>query len=957
MSLKENGIYRFDEFELAPSSRRLSRNGAQIPLYPKAFEVLIFLVANPGRVVTKEEIFKAVWPESFVEEGNLARQVSSLRRAMGDRSACIVTIPGRGYQFAAGVVDAPSADVSSASLDGDILLERVRERTQIVIEESFPSPAQPAVDPEKERLNSPGFPRRALVLVVAILAISGTSVIGTQLWEKVHAHTSPAQAETGVIGAAATRRRSIAVLGFRNLSGRPEEAWLSTALAEMLSTELVAGEQLRLVSGEDIARTKLELPLADADSLSRDTLSRLRRNLDSDLVVLGSYTALGERPGTRIRLDLRLQDTAAGETVADVAVMGSEADLFDLVSQAGAQLREKLGVEEISPVEAVSVRASLPANREAARLYSEGLARLRVFDALKARVLLERAIASDSKFPLAHSALAEAWFRLGYDKKAQLEARQASDLSAGLPREEKLLVEGRYRDINHEYEQATDVYRALFTLFPDNLDYGLNLADVQARGSKAHDALATVESLRKLAPPASNDPRIDFYEAEARGALSDYKDQEQPLSRAAEKANAEGSRLILARARQGQCWVFTHLEKIESAIAACREARDIFAATGDREGEARSLRTWADAIFQRDAPGAIRLYQQALSIFCRIGSESGTAVVLNNLGLVYDAQGHPAAAEKMHRQALAGFRLLDNKNAQSKALANIAGERLEQGDLRDALQLYEESEELDREDTGRVALASYNIATVHQLQGDLAGAKQGFEQALAIWRKNGDQSSPADAMSGLGDLLLEEADFAGARKMLDQSLAIRSSAGEKITIAETQLELAELSLEEGRSPADQETAARQILDVFQKQQARDDEINAWGILARALLAEGKAAAAKEAMRHVRSMAAKSQNPKTRWAAAIDDAHIVAAQKDAARSTAGIAARKELADVIAKSHELGYRLIELDARLALAELELKAGQAEESRAHVKAIEADAGASGYILIVRKAVIVRD
>jgi eukaryotic-like serine/threonine-protein kinase len=103
MSLIENGIYRFDEFELDPSSRRFSRQGAPISLYPKAFEILTYLVINPRRVVTKEEIFKAVWPESFVEEGNLARQVSSLRKALGDRSACIVTVPGRGYQFTAKV--------------------------------------------------------------------------------------------------------------------------------------------------------------------------------------------------------------------------------------------------------------------------------------------------------------------------------------------------------------------------------------------------------------------------------------------------------------------------------------------------------------------------------------------------------------------------------------------------------------------------------------------------------------------------------------------------------------------------------------------------------------------------------------------------------------------------------------------------------------------------------------
>ena len=954
MSLTGNRIYRFDEFELDPSSRALSRQGEQIPLYPKAFDILIYLVNNPGRVVTKEEIFKAVWPESFVEEGNLARQVSTLRRALGDRSACVMTVPGRGYQFTAKVQDGLQGNGSSAGLTEDILVQRVQERTQVVIEDSFPEPVHASVvTGPKDLKDSPGSRSPALYIAVSILALTGTLLAGNRIWKKARTGEPSRQAE---IGASAAHRRSIAVLGFRNLSGRPEEAWLSTALAEMLSTELAAGEKLRLISGEDIARTKLELPLADADSLSRNTLSRLRKTLDSDLIVLGSYTALGERSDTRIRLDLRLQDTAAGETVADVAVMGSEANLFDLVSQAGSQLREKLGVEEISPVEAVSIRASLPANRDAARLYSEGLARLRLFDALEARILLEQAIVSDSKFTLAHSALAEAWSRLGYDKKAQSEARQAYDLSADLSREEKLLVEGRYRDIDHEYEKAIDVYRTLFTLFPDNLDYGLSLADVQARGSKAYDALATVESLRKLAAPASEDPRIDFYEAEARGALSDYEHQEPPLSRAAEKANAEGSRLVLARARQGQCWAFGHMGQIESAIAACQEAGDIFAATGDREGEARSLRTWADAISQGDAPESIRLYQKALGIYRRIGSESGTAVVLNNLGLVYDAQGDPATAEKMHRQALAGFRLLDNKNAQSKALGNIADERIEQGDLRHALLIYEESQELDREDTGRIAFASYNIAIVHQLQGDLAGAKQGFEQALAIWQKNGDQSSPAYSMWSLGGLLLQEADFAGARKMLDLALAIRSSAGEKITIAETQLALAELSLEEGRSPEDQEVAVRKVIDLFQKQQARDDEIDAWCLLSRTLLAEGKTAAAKEAMQHGRSLAAKSQNPKTRFVAAIEDARIEAAQKDAAHSAAGIAARKELAEIIAKSHELGYRLIELDARLARAELEMRAGQTAEGRAHLTEIEAEAKAIGYNQVARKAVIAR-
>ena len=242
------------------------------------------------------------------------------------------------------------------------------------------------------------------------------------------------------------------------------------------------------------------------------------------------------------------------------------------------------------------------------------------------------------------------------------------------------------------------------------------------------------------------------------------------------------------------------------------------------------------------------------------------------------------------------------------------------------------------------------------MQGDLAGARQGFEQSLTMWQKKSDQLGVSYATGALGDLLLQEADLPGARKMYEQSLAIRTSRGDKIMVAEAQLGLAELSLEEARSPAQQEAAVRQALEVFQKQKARDDETQAWCILARALLAEGKAAVATEAMQHARPLAAKSQNPEIRWRTAINAARIETADQSVAHSRAAIAARKELADIIAKSRELGYQGIELDARLALAEIEMKAGQTAAGRAHLAAIEADAKPKGYILVARKAAVAR-
>jgi DNA-binding winged helix-turn-helix (wHTH) protein/Tol biopolymer transport system component len=146
-------LYRFDEFELDPCRRVLSRNKAPVALTPKVFDVLSYLVLNPGRVVTKDELLKSVWPDSFVEEGNLAQHISALRKALGDKSGLIATVPGRGYQFVAQVFRSevesgiPAEDIPEEQA-GDIVVQRVRERTRVVIEDvpaALPAPRETAL--------------------------------------------------------------------------------------------------------------------------------------------------------------------------------------------------------------------------------------------------------------------------------------------------------------------------------------------------------------------------------------------------------------------------------------------------------------------------------------------------------------------------------------------------------------------------------------------------------------------------------------------------------------------------------------------------------------------------------------------------------------------------------------------------------------------------------------------
>ena len=181
-------------------------------------------------------------------------------------------------------------------------------------------------------------------------------------------------------------------MGFTNVSGNARNLWLSTAFTEMLATELAAGDHLRTVAAGDVARAKLELSLSNEDSYAGHTLTKIHKDLGCDYVVAGSYLAIGEAGNGRVRLDARVQDAVTGDTVASVAVVGSQSDLFDLASRAGEQLRAKLGVGTLTSAESDEVKLALPSNPEAARLYADGLAKLRFYDDIAASDLFERVI-------------------------------------------------------------------------------------------------------------------------------------------------------------------------------------------------------------------------------------------------------------------------------------------------------------------------------------------------------------------------------------------------------------------------------------------------------------------------------------------------------------------------------------------------------------------------------------
>src|SRR5579859_1440308 len=114
-SVSVSYLYSFGPFVLDSRKRTLSRADSPVFITPKAFDVLLFLVQNPNRLVTKEELLRAVWGDTFVEDGNLTQYISHLRKALGDNSEdtrLIVTIARKGYQFAADVTVGEAADTA-----------------------------------------------------------------------------------------------------------------------------------------------------------------------------------------------------------------------------------------------------------------------------------------------------------------------------------------------------------------------------------------------------------------------------------------------------------------------------------------------------------------------------------------------------------------------------------------------------------------------------------------------------------------------------------------------------------------------------------------------------------------------------------------------------------------------------------------------------------------------------
>lgn len=738
--------------------------------------------------------------------------------------------------------------------------------------------------------------------------------------------------EPGVLSHAAVRRRSVAVLDFRNLTARPETGWLTSAIPEMISADLADGQQIRTIPGENVSRMETELALHPAASPSRGTLAAIRQDLGADIVVSGAYADLGTGAGGRVRVDIWAADARSGDVIASVSESGTEAEILDVMSRAGARLRSGLRLEA-TPTAEIALRGAAPRDPAAARAYADALAHMRRGDFLQGRDLLRQCIQIESGFAPAHAALSSALAKLGYEGLAREEGKRAYDLSHGIENlDARLAIEAQYREVNDDPGRAAAVYARLFAEHPDDIEYGLRLAAAQTADSKAQDALRTVEALRRLPAAEAADPRIDLQAASTLAARSDYRASAGLAAEAARKAAAANAKLLYARAVSLESGLLWYLGDARWR-GLSEEARTICEQFQDKACVAAILRRFGNVSFgELDLDGADRYYAGALAIAREIGSVAEEWNVLNGTALASEARGdlRKAAAILSQQQALS--QQTQDQRGEQASLDNLGDALLAMGEVDAAREKIEAATKIARAVGNRQELADdlASMADVYRIQGDLPRALAVCEQALALAREAGAVNSQIAVLARKVRALLAEDDLAGAQAALREYDRLRAGGVNMSAWADWLLSASVAFA--ARQPAEAAVLAKDAAQNAGAHREPFDQARAEALLAESLLAQGERAKAR---------ASAEQS----WAR-VRDSQYRLARLEVGISHARVTGQVEgLPSIVSEARSRHAYELELEGRLAEAELSHDASQ-------LAAFRTEALSHGFRYLARRA-----
>jgi len=410
-------VYEFGPFRMDPDKQTLLRENDPVAVTPKAFETLLALVRRSRDVVSKEELLKEVWPDSFVEESNLSQNIFLLRKALGDTAEnrqYIVTLPGRGYRFA--------ATVRTITEQGEALVAHARTRTQILIEENEAETGQAL-----KALPIPRKPKASRKLMLSAAVVAFLLALGGFLLMRSRRPANQGEKE------------SILVADFVNTTGDPV---FDDTLRQGMEVQLEQSPSLGVVSEASIRRALGLMGQSPDARLTGQTAREVCERTGSSAVLEGSIKPFG----SEYVLDLRSVNCRTGENIYHEQVQVARKDYaLDAVTRMARGFRARAGesVTALAKHDTPLAEATTP-SLEALKAYSLGWKVAASQGSEPAIPFFQRAVEIDPSFAMAYASLGLMYGSSGSSQLATENVTRAYELRDRASDKERFFINGYY---------------------------------------------------------------------------------------------------------------------------------------------------------------------------------------------------------------------------------------------------------------------------------------------------------------------------------------------------------------------------------------------------------------------------------------------------------------------------------------------------------------------------------
>ena len=485
--MKPDSIYQFGKLRIDVLARTLRREAELVTLNRRAFDVLLYFVQNPGRVLTREELLKNAWPDAFVDESSLAQSISVLRRALEEKpgdNSYIVTLPGRGYQFVSQVqiiaadnlAVIPDAATAARGSSG-VIFQQQTIRTGVITTEaelSFRAGALPAAS---------AF-RIPQLWQIAIPLLLIASVVGGGLYYRSRQ------------GKRLTEKDTIVLADFVNRTG---DAIFDDTLKTALNISLRQSPFLNVLPDSQVAKTLQLMTRPAGTKLAPEVARELCQRSGSKAYLAGAIGSLG----SQYVLGLKAVNCQSGDTLAEEQVTATAKEkVLDVLGEAASKLRSELG-ESLATVQKfdVPLAEATTSSLEALKAFSLGGKAYYEKGVAQALLYHQRAIALDPNFAMAYRAVGLDYAHLGETGRTSEYVAKAFQLREHASEREKLAITANYyHNVTRELDKAAQVYRDQIESYPQELAAYNGLGLEYAAQGQYEKAAAIAKQGRALAP-------------------------------------------------------------------------------------------------------------------------------------------------------------------------------------------------------------------------------------------------------------------------------------------------------------------------------------------------------------------------------------------------------------------------------------------------------------------------